>query len=365
MRSLMSVMAMSFVLACGGNSLFADEVICLAGTGVKGNCPDGSLAKESPIGEPYGLVIGPDGGLYVCEIANHLIRRIDLQTGKTKVVAGSGVKGYAGDGGQATAAQMNEPYEVRFDSKGNLITVEMKNAVIRKVDMTSGVITTIAGTGTPGYSGDGGPATKAQLNQPHAITLDENDNIYLCDIRNGRVRKIDAQTGTIETLIGGGSRPLEPKTVGFEDLQVKGPRALDVAGKDAFVLALREGNAIYRIDLNDSTLTLLAGTGKSGYSGKSLPGPQAPLSGPKGIAMAPNGDIYFADTESHTIRVIRAKNGHVETVVGDGKRGDGPDGDSPLSCRLNRPHGICVDAEGNVYIGDSENHRVRMLKVAQ
>lgn len=365
MRLLIGVLSMSFLMACGGGNLSAGEVICLAGTGVLGNAPDGSLAKDSPIGEPYGLVVGPDGGLYVTEIANHLIRRIDLKSGEMKVIAGSGVQGYSGDGGKATAAKMNEPYEVRFDSRGNLITVEMKNAVIRKVDMTTGEITTIAGTGTPGYSGDGGPATKAQFNQPHAITLDENDNIYLCDIRNHRVRKIDAQTGIITTVIGGGSRPLEPKTIGFDDLQVKGPRALDVAGKSAFVLALREGNAIYRMDLKDSTLTLLAGTGKSGYSGKSLPGTQAPLSGPKGIAMAPNGDIYFADTESHTIRVIRAKTGHVETAVGDGKRGDGPDGDSPLKCRLNRPHGICVDAEGNVYIGDSENHRVRMLKVAQ
>lgn len=340
----------------------AAEVVTLAGTGVKGNSPAGSLGTSSRIGEPYGLVVGPDGALYICEIANHLIRRLDLKSGETTIVAGSGVKGYSGDNGPATTACMNEPYEVRFDSEGNLLTVEMKNAVVRRVDARTKTITTIAGTGESGFSGDGGPATQAQLNQPHAIILDDNDNLFICDIKNGRVRRVDAQTGVVTTFCGGGKEPLQSETASFHDLRIPGPRALDVTGDQAFVLALREGNAIYRIDPKTSSFKLLAGTGKKGYTGRSVPGNEAPLSGPKGIAVAPGGDIYFTDTESHTIRVIRAQNGLVETVVGDGTRGDGPDGD-PLKCRLARPHGICVDPQGNVYIGDSENHRVRVLKI--
>jgi len=358
---LSSIRFLLCVLLLGGTWASAAEVVTLAGNGKKGNTPDGNSVTGASIGEPYGLVVGPDGGLYVCEIANHLIRRIDLKTGIGTIIVGNGTLGNSGDGGPATAAAMNEPYEVRFDSRGNLLTVDMKNAVIRKVDMTTKVISTIAGTGVPGFSGDNGPATEAQLNQPHSITLDAQDNLYVCDIANHRVRKIDAKTGIITTLIGGGRQKLLPITLGFDDLKLSGPRSMDVAGDQTFVLALREGNQIYRIDGGKHQLRLLAGTGKKGYSPLSTPGPEALLSGPKGIAVSSNGDIYFADTESHTIRVIRAANGDVETVVGDGKRGDGPDGD-PLKCRLARPHGICVDAEGNIYIGDSENHRVWMVK---
>ncbi|WP_437187949.1 hypothetical protein SH668x_001364 [Planctomicrobium sp. SH668] len=343
------------------SSVGAGEVVTVAGTGVQGNSPNGTVGTSAQIGEPYGLTGGPDGALYVCEIGNHLIRRIDLSTGETQVVAGTGKKGYTGDGGPASEATMFEPYEVRFDSKGNMLVVEMKNAVVRRVDMKSNIIFTVAGTGTPGFSGDGGSALMAQFNQPHSLVCDANDNIYICDIMNQRVRRVDAATGIVTTLIGGGEQPLDDNEVPFESRHAIGPRAMDFVGENVFVLALREGNSIYRGTLDPQSLTKIAGNGKKGLSVGSLPGNEVPLSGPKGVAVAPNGDIYFADTESHTVRVIRVDGGHVETVVGDGERGDGPDGD-PLQCRLARPHGVYVDAQGVLYIGDSENHRVRCFQ---
>ena len=138
----------------------------------------------------------------------------------------------------------------------------------------------------------------------------------------------------------------------------RGPRTLDFDGDHSLYLALREGNAVYRMDLSSMTLHHLAGTGKKGYAGDGGPARQALLAGPKGIALGPGGDVYLADTESHTIRVIRAATGIIETIVGDGQEGDGPDGD-PLRCRLSRPHGVFVDSAGVVYIGDSGNHKVR------
>jgi len=335
------------------------EVLTLVGTGTSGYGGDGGKVETATIGGPFGLVIGPDGALYLCEIDNHCVRRIDLKEGTISTVVGTGKPGYAGDGGAATEALCREPYEVRFARNGDMYFVEMQNHLVRKVDRKTWTISTVAGTGVPGFSGDGGPATNAQLKQPHSIIVTSNDKLYIADIQNHRVRVVDLTTGIIETLCGTGEKLKTPDGARLKGTPVNGPRALDAVSGDELFLALREGNAVYRIDMKGSTLQHLAGTGKSGYAGDGGPAATALLSGPKGLALGPGGDIYLADTESHTIRVIRKATGNIETIVGDGKQGDGPDGD-PLKCRLNRPHGVFVDAEGKVYIGDSSNHRVRI-----
>ncbi len=346
------------LFAAASCSLHAGEVVTLAGNGTNSRTGDGGPAKDATCGEPFGLVIGPDGALYVCETQAHVIRRIDLRTGIISTVAGSGKKGYSGDNGPALDAELNEPYEIRFDQDGNMFFVEMRNHVVRRVDAQSGIITTIAGTGEGGFSGDGGPATRAKLAQPHSIVLDNDGGLYICDIGNHRIRKVDLKTGQIATFAGTGEKQPTPDGASLDGTPLNGPRALDFDGKSSLYLALREGNAVYRIDLESKTLHHLAGTGKSGYVA-SGPAKTSPLSGPKGIALGPEGDIYLADTESHTIRVIRRKTGQIETLVGNGMRGDGPDGD-PLGCKMNRPHGVFVDKAGNVYIGDSSNNRVRL-----
>jgi len=340
---------------------FADggEVRTLVGTGKSGYSGDGGPLDQAAIGGPFGLSIGPDGALYLCEIDNHCVRRIDLKMGTISTIAGSGKAGYEGDGGPATKALCREPYEVRFDRSGNMYFVEMLNHLVRKVDRQTGIISTVAGTGEPGFSGDGGPATLAKLKQPHSIIVTPDDKLYIADIQNHRVRVVDLKTGIIETLCGTGEKRKTPDGASLSGTPVNGPRALDAINSDELFLALREGNAVYRIDLKQQTLQHLAGTGKQGYAGDNGPAVNALLSGPKGLALGPHSDIYLADTESHTIRVIRVATGKIETIVGDGKEGDGPDGD-PLKCRLNRPHGVFVDSEGTVYIGDSSNHRVRV-----
>ncbi|MDA1162207.1 MAG: hypothetical protein O3B13_03810 [Planctomycetota bacterium] len=340
--------------------LLAGDVVTIAGTGVSGFEAGEQIAKQTPVGEPYGLAKGPDGALYVCEIATHVVRRLDEATGKISVVAGSGRQGYSGDGGPATSATLNEPYEVRFDAEGNMFFVEMKNNIVRRVDAKSGIISTVAGTGAVGFSGDGGLATKATLNRPHSIALDGRGNLYICDIGNHRVRIVKLESGMIDTFAGTGARLPTPDGAPVHGTPLNGPRALDFDGKHSLYLALREGNTVYRIDLQKQTLHHLAGTGTKGFAGNGGPAKRATLSGPKGIAIGPTGDVYLADTESHSIRVIRASTGILELLVGDGQRGDGPDGD-PLKCRTARPHGVFVDSEGNVYIGDSEAHRVRRL----
>jgi streptogramin lyase len=352
-------LALLFVVA--DSAAVAADVTTIAGTGKAAYSGDGGAAVKAGVGGPFGLVVGPDGGLYVCETTNHAVRRIDLKTGRISTVAGSGKKGYAGDGGPATKARLNEPYEVRFDAAGNMFFVEMRNHVVRRVDGKTGRISTVAGTGKPGFSGDGGPAVKATLRTPHSIALDNAGNLYICDIGNHRVRRVNLRSGVISTFAGTGQRKPTPDGAPLKGTPLNGPRTLDFDGRSNLYLALREGNAVYRIDLRKQTLHHVAGTGKKGYAGDGGDAKRALLSGPKGIAVGPRGDVYLADTESHTIRVIRRKTSIIETIVGDGKRGDGPDG-KPRACRLSRPHGVFVDARGTVYIGDSGNNRVRRFR---
>ncbi|MCA9052955.1 MAG: hypothetical protein KDA75_03915 [Planctomycetaceae bacterium] len=337
------------------------EVETIAGDGSPRYVGDGGPAIAAGVNEPFGLVIGPDGSLYVCETKNHVIRRIDLSSGIASTVVGTGRKGNSGDGGPATLAEVDEPYEVRFDQDGNLYFVDMVAAVVRRVDAKTGDITTVAGTGKIGFSGDDGPAVAAQLNRPHSIVLDNSGQLYICDIGNHRVRKVDLASGVISTFAGTGEKQRTPDGAPIDGTPLNGPRALEFDGDHSLYLALREGNAIYRIDLKTHTLEHLAGTGKQGYAGDGGPAREALLSGPKGVALGPDGSLYLADTESHTIRVLRADTGVIETVVGNGSKGNGPDGD-PRRCRLDRPHGVFVAVDGAVYIGDSNNHCVRRLR---
>lgn len=353
MRTLLVLFLLAF------SSLLHAQIRTVAGTGQKGFSGDGGLATSAQINNPFGLTRGPDGALYVCDTDNHRIRRIDA-AGKITTVAGSGQRGYSGDGGPAIAAALNEPYEVRFDSKGNLLIVERLNHTVRRVDAATQKISTVAGTGTEGFSGDGGPATAATFKQPHSIALDAQDNLFICDILNHRLRRVDAKTGVVTTVSGTGEKKKPTDGGPFAGAPLSGPRAIMFDPKGTLWLALREGNAVYRLDFKTGTLHHVAGTGKSGFLGNDGPAKDATLAGPKGIDLDAAGNVYLADTESHSIRMIEVATGMLRVIAGTGKKGDGADGD-PLACAMARPHGVFVDKDGTVYIGDSEAHKVRAV----
>ena len=348
-------------MAAARPAIPAEAVRTIAGTGVAGFSGDGGPGTAAQVNNPYGLVVGPDGALYFCEVDNHRVRRLDLKTKQISTVAGSGQKGYAGDGGPALEAALNQPYEVRFDRGGNLFFAEMQNHVVRRVDAKTRIITTVAGTGQPGFGGDGGPAAKAQLRQPHSIAFDPQGRLLICDIGNNRIRRVDLATGLIDTWAGTGEKKPAVDGAPLAGTPLNGPRAVDIDPQGNLYLVLREGNAVYRIDAGAGRIYHVAGTGEKGYTGDGGPAKEARLNGPKGISWAPDGSLYIADTESHVIRRIDLSSGVIRTVLGTGERGDGPDGD-PLKCRLSRPHGIFVARDGTIYVADSESHRLRVLQ---
>ena len=347
-----------FILLIRATVLSA-TIVTVAGTGEPGYTGDGGEASEARIKGPFGVVKGPQGNLYICDSFNHVVRCVDVR-GKITTLAGIGKKGYSGDGEQATHAKLNEPYEVRLGTDRNMYFVEMQNHIVRRVDLKTGIITTVVGTGQRGFSGDGGPAIQAKMNRPHSIQFGPKGDLYICDIGNHRIRKVDLKTGHISTFAGTGERKPTTDGASISGTPLNGPRAIDFEGQQMW-LALREGNAVYRFDLKKGTIHHEAGTGKKGFSGNGGPAKAATLSGPKGIAVGPRGNIYLADTESHSVRMIDRQTGRLELIAGTGKKGDGPPGD-PLKCRMDRLHGIFVDSKGVIYVGDTNTHRVRAIR---
>ena len=323
----------------------------IAGTGAPENNGDTGPAATTNIGEPFGVTIGPDGAIYITEVRHHRVRRLDPKTNQLTTVAGSGQRGYSGDGEPALKATLNEPYEIRFDADGNMFIVEMKNHIVRRVDRRSGTITTVAGTGQPGFSGDGGPATKAKLSQPHSIAIDRTGAIYIADIGNHRIRRVDPRYGIIESIAGNGERKPPRDGQVARDHMLVGPRALDIAGNTLWI-ALREGHSVWKMDLSDGILHHVAGAVQAGYSGDGGPALAAKFNGPKGIAIGPDGEVVVCDSGNNVIRQIDPKPGTVSTVAGGKSSSD----------KLSQPHGVAIAPDGAILIGDTMNHRVLRVK---
>jgi streptogramin lyase len=337
-----------------------------AGAGKGGYAGDGGPGTAALLNQPFHCEIDPAGNLLIAEANNHCIRKLDLKSGVISTVAGKGQKGYSGDGGKATDATMNEPYAVVANTNNDLYIVDRLNAVIRKVDGKTGIISTVAGTGQKGFAGDGGPADKAQLREPNDCCLDGKGGLLIADVADWRIRRLDLKTGMISTFAGTG-RPkdkLSRDQIGdggqAEKCVIVGARAVCVDGQGNTYICEREGNAIRKVD-SKGVITTVAGTGAAGYSGDGGPAAKATFRGPKAIRCDAAGNIYVVDTENHAIRRIDAKTGVVTTVAG-GRKGPEGDGGDPVKAGLDRPHGCVVDAQGVLYIADSNNHRVRRVK---
>ncbi|HMC57911.1 MAG TPA: IPT/TIG domain-containing protein, partial [Candidatus Solibacter sp.] len=337
-----------------------------AGSGFAGYYGDqsavGTAAATAVIGTatvaglhgPQDVALGPGGAIYIADTGNAVIRMV--AGGIITTVAGTGAVGLAGDGGLATSSAMSAPYSVAVDSSGNMVIADYGNNRIRKVDKTSGNISTIAGTGNIGFAGDGSVATGAILHLPTGVALDSSGNVYVADSLNNRIRKIAGSN--IATVAGNGGLSSSGDSGPATSAQLNTPLGVAVDGAGNIYIADSLNNTIRRVSAG-GTISTFAGNSVPGNSGDGGAPTSAQLNGPQGVAVDGAGNLYIADTQNHKVRIVSG--GVIGTFAGSGTAGFSGDGGAAAAASLNAPFGVAVDAAGNVYIAEFSNNRVRKV----
>ena len=318
-----------------------------AGGGLPVNIP-GTAASISP----QSVAVDSAGNVFFSDGVENVVLKLDAKTGVLALVAGNGTCGFSGDNGLATSAQLCRPAGIAVDSAGNLYIADTGNNCVRKV--SNGVITTVAGNGNYGFSGDNGPATSAQLYGPVGIAVDPAGNLYISDSGNDRIRKI--ANGMITTVAGNGSYGFRGDNGPATSAQLYGPAGVAVDPTGNLYISDSGNNRIRKVA--NGVITTVAGRGTSGFSGDGGPATSAQLQGPAGIAADPAGNLYISDSGNNRIRKVA--NGVITTVAGNGTAGFGGDGGPASNAQFN-PAGLCVDSGGNLYIADSGNQRIRKV----
>jgi sugar lactone lactonase YvrE len=331
-----------------------------AGTGTPGYSGDGGDATSARLNGPTGVAVGANGDLFIADFYNYRVRKVSA-SGAITTVAGNGTAGYftgyGGDGGAATSALLYYPAGVAVDAAGNLFIADTANQRVRKVS-ASGVISTVAGNGTPGYSGDGGPATAAQLAGPSGVAVDGAGNLFIADNGNERVRKVSA-TGVITTVAGNGTPGYSGDGGAATSARLSRPLGVAVDAAGNLFIADSSNNRVRKVSVS-GVITTVAGTGTSGYSGDGGPATSAWLSYPSGVAVDAAGDLFIADSSNNGVRRVSAS-GVITTVAGNGRYGYSGDGGPATSAQLYFPQGVAVGAAGDLFIADSYNDRVRKV----
>ena len=329
-----------------------------------GGTDDGRLATRAALRWPVGAVSDTAGNIFIADTGNDRIRRVDSATGTISTVAGIGSSSFSGDGGPATAAALQAPYSLALDAATNIFVADTNNHRIRRIDARTGIISTVAGNGSWGFSGDGGPATGAALSSPSGVAVDAAGNVLVADTGNHRVRRIDGRTGVISTVAGNGSEGSYGDGGPATAAALRHPSGVGVDGAGNILVADRMNHRIRQIDAATGFISTIAGSGTQGFSGDGGPATAATLSVPSGVVADAAGDVYVADCTNNRIRRIHVATGIITTVVGNGSMAFGGDGGPATAAALGYPSGISVDAAGNILIADSHNNRIRRVCLA-
>lgn len=333
-------------------------ITTFAGSGSPGFDQYSWQAKEAKLTYPSQVAVDNLGNVYIADTFNHSVRKVDTWN-NLSTIAGNGTKGYSGDGGPGNAAQLNFPWSVATDNKGNIYIADADNHRIRRID-AGGTITTVAGNGTKGSMGDGGAATSAQLNYPDGITVDNAGNLYIADSGSHVIRKVDANTRTIMKIAG------TTGVAGFSgdggratDAKFNNPKRITVTSNGILYIVDKGNHRIRRVETN-GIITTVAGNGIAGFGGDSGPAITAQLNSPSDVTVDVMGNLYIADTENHRIRKVDVTTTTITTIAGSipGYEGDGGPANRAL---LNAPDGVTLDSKGNLLVADSKNNRIRQL----
>ena len=342
----------------------AGDISTVAGTGTAGFGGDGGPATSAQLNIPRAVAVDSSGNLFIADWGNGRIRKVDT-SGTISTVAGNGTAGFSGDGGPATSAKLNIPRGVAVDSSGNLFIADWSNGRIRKVD-TSGTISTVAGDGTFGFGGDGGPATSAQLSFPTGVAVDSSGNLFIADTANHRIRKVDT-SGTISTVAGNGTAGFSGDGGPATSAKLNFPFGVAVDSSGNLFIADHFNHRVRKVDTSGNIDTV-AGTGATGpfaggFSDDGGPATSAALNLPDGVAVDSSGNLFIADSINNRIRKVDTS-GNISTVAGDGTQGFSGDGGPATSAQLFFPTGVALDSSGNLFIADLNNHRIRKLEAA-
>jgi len=329
----------------------------VAGNGVFSFSGDGGQALNAQMNGPQGVAVDASGNIYVSDTSNHVVRRV-ASNGVITTVAGNGSAGFGGDGSAATSAQLNSPAGLAVDAVGNLYIADSQNARVRRVS-TSGSISTVAGSGTPGFGGDGAAATAAQLNTPLSVALDASGNLYIADFSNNRVRKVTSG-GTISTVAGNGNSGYSGDNGPAINAQLNTPTSVAVDGSGNLYIADGGNNVVRKVGTGGSIATV-AGNGTAGYSGDGASALKAQLVSPRGIAVDSVGNLFIADGAT-VIRQVVFPTGVITTIGGNGTRGYSGDGGLATSAQINAPTGLALGANNSLYVADTNNNAVRVLR---
>ncbi len=327
-------------------------ITTVAGDSTAGFSGDGGPATGASLNRPSAVFVDGEGDLYIADTNNHRIRKVASDTMIT--ITGNGTEGFSGDGGPAVSASLNTPHGIFVDGEGNLYIADTRNHRVRKVS-SSGTITTIAGNGTEGFSGDGGPAASASLNRPHGVFVDGEGVLYIADTNNHRIRKVVSDT--ISTVAGNGARGFSGDGGPATQASLNGPVDIVADSTGALYISDRSNNRV-RMVVSD-TITTVAGSGADGFSGDGGPATSASLSGPRGISLDGEGNLYIVDRKNHRIRKVASDT--ITTIAGNGARGFSGDGGPAADASLNFPRDVFADGADTLYIADRENHRIRKV----
>jgi len=337
----------------------ADRLVLVAGGGVK---QDGAPATETKLVAPFGVDFDAATNLYLVEMAGGERVRKMGPDGVLHIIAGTGTKGFAGDNGAGKEAQFNGMHSLAALPDGNLFLADTWNQRIRHLDARSGTVSTFAGTGTKGESGDGGPAKQAQFGGLYCASLDpQRENLYLADLDNRRVRAINLKTGLVRTVAGNGERGVPQDGVMAVKAPLVDPRAVAVDREGNVYVLEREGHAL-RVVTADGSIKTVVGTGARGNSGDGGEARYATMNGPKHLCVDHDGSVILADTENHVIRRYTPRDGRIARVAGSGRKGAGGVPGPALQAELNQPHGVAIGPDGLLYVVDSSNDRILRLE---